>query len=141
MTVSSKDVSRLDKALQENGDPDCLTLRDQIEDRAVLLVHTKASTLISMQAIIKSLGFDRCSRIGLVGEVTGNEITSSGVMALYVRGGLKGIAETINWRSEKGPVALADRILAGIEGRRVHLFAKSQSDGWDSFVGEENWQS
>lgn len=141
MTVNSKDVSRLDKSLQENSDPNCLTLRDQIENRAVLLVYTRASTLTSMQAVIKSLGFDRCSRIGLVGEIAGNDITSSNVMAIYVRGGLTGIAEAIDWRSEKDPAALADRILAGIEGRRVHLFAKSRSEGWDSLVGDENWQS
>lgn len=141
MTVNSKDVSRLDKALQDNVELKCLTLRKQIDDRSVLIVHAKATTLMSMQAIIKSLGFDRCSRIGLLGEVTGNDITSSSVMAIYVRGGLTGIAEAIDWRSEKSPVALADRILASIEGRRVHLFAKSQSDGWDSFVGEENWRS
>lgn len=141
LTVTSKDVVRLEKALRDKADPCCLSLRDKIDNRSVLLVHANAATLTSMQAVVKSLGFDRCSRVGLVGELKGNDITSKNVMAIYVRGGLKGISETVDWHAENDPIALANRIIAGIEGRRMHLLAKSQSEGWGALIGEANWQS
>lgn len=141
LTVTSKDVVRLEKALRDKTDPSCLSLRDKIDGRSVLLVHTNATTLTSVQTVVKSLGFDRCSRVGLVGELKGNDITSKNVMAIYVRGGLKGISETVDWHAENDPIALANRIIAGIEGRRTHLLAKSQSEGWGALIGEANWQS
>jgi hypothetical protein len=142
LTPTSRDISKLEKALDDNASAPCLAMRDEIDQRAVLLVRTKVSTLLSlsMSNVIDGYGFGRCVRIGLISDPTNNDITSSEVMAIYIRGGLKIEFESIDWRSDKNTSSLADRILEGIDGRRMHLFAKERSDSWETAIGDENWQ-
>ena len=139
LTVTDDDVMRFDEALADNAPIACVKISNDIDAEAVLLISGKADTLLSMSTIIGSLGFQRCVRIGLLSEPEGADITSCEAMAVYLRGNVPLPNGATNWNTNVDPAKLADQILEGISGRRVHLFAAAAADGWETLVGEAAW--
>jgi hypothetical protein len=140
-TVSGRDATRLSKEDIREGRPKCLSFGNDVGSKAVLLVCAKIGVLPSLSRAIESLKFGRCSRIYLLSEPATPNVTDCDALAIYERGGLKLSSDVTDWPSEKNPISLADRLLADVTGRRVHLFAKSKTPGWESIIGEENWQT
>ena len=139
LTASGRDASRLTKEGNRESLPRCLRISNDVGDKAVLLVCAKVGVLSSMSRAIESLKFGRCSSIYLLSEPTGPDVTECDALAIYRRGGFKLSSDVTEWPSDKSPISLADRLLADVTGRRVHLFAKSKTAGWESIIGEENW--
>jgi hypothetical protein len=135
-TPTSRDASRI-----RNGEtPPLLSeLKRELGDQAVLLVHTKLATLISMVAAGASAGFDRFSAISMTTQPATPDVGDCDVLAIFERGETKLSVNMTDWPSEKGPLKLANRLLKDIEGRRVHLFTKTASAGWEALSSDSMW--
>lgn len=139
LTVTEEQASRFSKELADNGACACVKVSGEIDANAVLLIDARADTLLSMSTTIGSLGFGRCVQAGLLSDPTGQDITASRMLAVYVRGSVE-LAMFKDWTNGVTPAELAGRILEGVGGRRVHLFADAETEGWESVVGDANWQ-
>ncbi|MDO8979268.1 MAG: hypothetical protein Q7V17_08565, partial [Afipia sp.] len=139
ITATDEQLVRFGKELADGATSPCVRISGEIDANAVLLIDAMAATLLSMSTIISSLGFSRCARIGLLSDPDGNDMTKSRIMAVYVRGNIE-LAAFNHWQTGVDAAKLAGQILDGVHGRHVHLFATAETDGWDSMVGDTNWQ-
>lgn len=139
ITASNEEVDRFDKELADAVKSRCVKISGEIDANAVLLIDATAKTLLSMSAIIGSLGFSRCVQVGLLSEPVDHDLAPSRIMAVFVRGSIE-LAPFKHWQIDASSAALAGRLLEDVSGRRVHLFADAETDGWESVVGEANWQ-
>ena len=140
MTPSAHDVSRLNEVYAGKVQYRCLSFGSEVAAISALIVSAKLGVLMSMQKVFEDWGFIRCCSIHLLSEPIAPNVTECAALAFYERGGLTCNGTVRDWPVDPDASQLADLLLKGVDGRRVHLFAKSESLGWESIVGAENWQ-
>lgn len=139
ITATDDLMERFGKDLEGRANSPCVKISGDIGANAVLIVDATAKTLLSMSTIIGSLGFSRCVQAGLLSDPVGHDLASSRVMAVFSRGNIE--LPTFNrWHTDADAATLAGQMLEGIAGRHVHLFADAETEGWESVIGEANWQ-
>jgi hypothetical protein len=136
MTPNSDDVARL------VAEPSLWVGSEWLNSAvAVLLVEAKLGDLLAISDFVSSLSFARCSHIYLLTKPQDADLINRMVLAVFERGGASIPSSPLKWPKEKVGIDLANRLLDGVEGRRVHVFAEGPADGWESVVGDDNWQS
>lgn len=141
MTVRGKEASRLRELLDGDRLPACVNLSDQIAKNGVLIVHAELDVLLSLTDVVHRLGFDRCSNVYLLDKAEVPDVTSKSALAVYERGAFALSGNPVEWSQGNDPRGIADSLLEGFNGRRLHVFAEGHSDGWEALIGEENWQT
>jgi len=137
LTPTKQDVAKLRKDYLAEGTPACL--RMEIANKAALIIATKMVDVPALADKLECWGFSRISHVYLLSPPQGPDLTQAEVLAVCERGNarIKGLKD---WPETKDAEELANNILGELSGPRTHLFAKNQSPGWNSVVGEENWK-
>lgn len=140
ITCTDDQLKQFEDSLAKNSNAPCVKICGNIDANAVLLVEATAETLLSMSTTIGSLGFSRCIQVGLLCKLDGQDITSSRLLAIYVRGNID-VVPVSDWQDDVTAAQLSEQVLENVRGRCVYLFAPSETDGWESLVGDANWRS
>ena len=136
MSPSPEDVTRL------LADPSMWVGSNWLSSaEAVLLVEAKLGDLLAISDFVSGLSFARCSHIYLLSKPQDPDLITNKVLAVYERGGTSLPVGLLKWPKEKATIELANRLLDGVEGHRIHVFAESPAEGWESVVGDANWQA
>jgi hypothetical protein len=134
------DLSRLKKDFIAAGEPLCLGLGQAIAEDAVLIASARVGDLPIIADKLALWKFKRFSHIYLLSPPTGPDLMNAAALAVCERGASK-LPSLDEWPVDKDPTELAHGLLSGIGGRRVHLFAKAESHGWESIIGDANWST
>lgn len=137
LTPSRQDIANLRKDYVSGGEPPCLQIKAAKD--ATLVIASRASDLPTFGEKLRCWGFARFSRLYLLKPPTNPDLTQADVLAVCEQG--KGnVACLQEWPKEADPHVVAATLLTKANGRRVHLFAKSETHGWESLVGDANWK-
>jgi hypothetical protein len=118
--------------------PFCLRVHELRGDNALLLVHARLKDLIGVADKLPCWGFARFEHVYLLSSPQQPDAFDADVLGISRWGNSKmNLIES--WPDHSDALALADTLLADIGGRKLHLFASDQRDGWVSVVGDKNW--
>jgi hypothetical protein len=137
LTPNREHATKLEKNYA--AEPECLRLGTDVADNAILIAVANMRNLLAVIRNAEWWKFKRCHGLYLLSTPEDPNVADAEVMAIYIRGGLKPSAAVKAWQDDNDPVRLANRLLQGIDGRRVHLFANARNQGWEAVVGDENW--
>jgi len=143
MEPGRDDLNRLVREDISEGEPGCFRLGEAVADDAVMVIAGRVGDLIALASSLHWWRFERFSRLYLLAAPSEPDLMRAKALAVCVRGNLKAAFQFMGWPSEKDrdPLALAESLTEGIAGRRVHLFASEQALGWESIVGDANWDA
>ena len=139
LTPSRADVSRLIKPYTVGGEPACLRYSDIVLQSAALILMARVGDLPRLADKLSFWGFNRFKGIYALTPPSEPDLMNVDAIAICERGRPNLVKFLEDWPAEKDPLKLADSLLIGVTGRRVHLFAQSETPGWESIVAEANW--
>jgi hypothetical protein len=137
LTPNREHAAKLEKNYA--AEPECLRLGHEVDDDAILIAIANMRDLLAVIRNADWWKFKRCHGLYLLSRPEGPDVADAEAMVIYVRGELKPSATVTDWPDEKDPVRIADRLLQGIPGRRIHIFADRRRTGWQAIVGDDNW--
>jgi hypothetical protein len=141
LTPNHTDAARLAKRYVEGGEPFCLRIGDDATNDTVLMFVMRLSELTMVTANLPTWKAKRFSHIFLFDKPETPDLTDATVVAVCGRATDDLIGALRAWPSESDPTKLCQALLAQLPGRRIHLFAKADTPGWESVVGERNWST
>jgi hypothetical protein len=145
LTPDFRDVRSLKADLTEGEDlPLCLRVHEQVDDDAVAIVVARLVDFpIIATRLLPHCGFDSASRVILAREPIGRDVTDADIVIIADRGRKPfQLPNDFVWPAKDqsiDAVSIAAR-LQHDAANRLHLFASSDSEGWNSVIGGKNWE-
>jgi hypothetical protein len=140
LTPNGKDVAKLIKPYPGGGElPFCLRYSDIVAQSAAMMMMARVGDLPRLADKLSLWGFTRFKAIYGLAQPTAPDLMNVDAIAICERGSFDLFKPLLDWPAEKDPLKLAESLLNQVAGRRVHLFAQSETPGWESVVGEANW--
>jgi hypothetical protein len=139
LTPSAGVVSRLNKPFTTGGEPACLRYHDVVAQNAVLILMARVGDLPRLADKLSLWGFKRFKAIYALAPPSGPNLMDVDAIAICECGRSNLVKDLEDWPTEKDPLKLAESLLNEVAGRRVHLFAESETPGWECILGEANF--
>jgi hypothetical protein len=139
LTPNNTDIRLMGKPF-EDGQPPCRELGARVADDAIMIVEARVGHLMQLMQHLSWWRFERYTRIYLPVAPTAPDIFNVKAVAVCERGKVGAAMRLDKWPDETDGAILVDKLAAGIGGRRVHLFARSNEAGWECVVGDANWK-
>lgn len=137
LTPSSSDVGRLVKDFASEL-PLCLSLADHRADDAGLVMIARIDDLLRLADKLPCWGFAKFSGVYLMQKPDASNLLNCKAVAVSTWGRHKPNLDEFQIISGVDEVTVATGLLP-TDGRRLHLFAKSSRQGWETFIGQANW--
>jgi hypothetical protein len=141
MTPGRAEAARLANDYVQGGEPRCLRVGDQMTNTTMTMIVMR---LIDLPVIAGKLPFwkvKRFSRLILCEKPETPDVTQATVIAISGKSSADILKALQPWPTETNPASLCQHLLDHIKGRRVHLFAKVNTPGWESVIGDDNWST
>lgn len=139
-TPEGDDISRLLREVADGKIPTCLEYMDEMETDSALVLRGNLCPLLSLVTVMQSQ-----TRLGIWAKAcievqpSSPDISNSVVLLVLARGNIKLAPMTRKWGTEIDAASAASKMLLAVTGRKVHLFASKQTEGWESVLGDANW--
>jgi hypothetical protein len=141
MTPGRAEGARLTKDYVQGGEPFCLRVGDQMTNTTILMIVMR---LIELPVIAGKLPFWKVkgfNRLLLCEKPETPDVTQATMIAVCGEASAAILEALRPWPIETDPPSLGQQLLDHIPGRRVHLFAKANTPGWESVIGDDNWST
>jgi hypothetical protein len=118
----------------------CLRRPDPAEDAGLVAIVPILMLGQFERTLLMLLGFRKVANLFLDSNVSQPEITDRHVIVVAQRGGLlpQALTSFSVIQDQRNVLALAERIFPN-SSRKCQLFARERTEGWLTFVGDENW--
>jgi hypothetical protein len=146
MTPGREDVRRLAQHYADEATlPRCLSLHQFVAESAIAVVITRVRDLpVIAGRLLPHCGFPRLSRVLLMRRPDEPDIADAEVIVTAERGRRPdedlALPQGGTWPAEMSgdPTAIADRLVPNAVNK-LHVFASTMLDGWQSLVGPDSW--
>jgi hypothetical protein len=136
-TLDKGDMSRFSKDYVHGGEPRCFAIGRMMTSDTLLVITTRVGHLAIIGAKLHFWGFKQLSRVFLCQSPDEPDVTQAPVVVVCAKN-LDLFNPLSSWLSGDANELCLD-LLREVPGRRVHLFAKSATSGWEVYSGESNW--
>lgn len=135
------DITALAKDYVVGGEPAVLKVGDRLSHDATVVIIFRMADVCSIAGKLSYWRKGRIDRVFLFKPKMGSEISDETAIAVCGKCEADAIDRLLFASMAPGALHLCQDLLSSLSGRRLHLFAESPTPGWDSIIGEENWNT
>jgi hypothetical protein len=143
LTPDSRHVRRAEESYHSDFLPRCMRTHENVSDDAVAIVLGRMSDLpVVKDKLLAGCGFDAPWRLFLLRRPLKPDVTEEEVVVLAQRSSQDRVRYSeFTWLDDDETVdanSLVSRLVP-TAANKLHVFASVRCEGWDSLIGDENW--